>query len=39
MKRKIYRNLNYHLAGDTADKLDYKRMAMVVQGVYNAVSR
>lgn len=28
------RNPNYHRAGDTFDKLDYKRMAMVVQSVY-----
>jgi Zn-dependent M28 family amino/carboxypeptidase len=28
------RNPNYHGAGDTADKLDYARMAQVVRGVY-----
>jgi hypothetical protein len=28
------RNPNYHLAGDTWDKLDYFRMAQVVQGLY-----
>ncbi len=28
------RNKQYHLAGDTYDKLDYTRMAKVVQGVY-----
>jgi Zn-dependent M28 family amino/carboxypeptidase len=28
------RNPNYHKAGDTFDKLDYARMAKVVQGVY-----
>jgi Zn-dependent M28 family amino/carboxypeptidase len=28
------RNPNYHRAGDTWDKLDYQRMAKVVQGVY-----
>ncbi len=28
------RNPNYHGPGDTYDKLDYKRMAKVVQGVY-----
>ncbi|MGW8394815.1 M28 family peptidase [Pseudoduganella sp. HUAS MS19] len=28
------RNPNYHRAGDTFDKLDYQRMAMVVQAVY-----
>jgi Zn-dependent M28 family amino/carboxypeptidase len=27
------RNKHYHLAGDTYDKLDYPRMAKVVQGV------
>jgi len=33
----FYRNRNYHTAQDTAEKLDYKRMAMVVEGVYAAV--
>ena len=33
----FYRNRNYHSAEDTAEKLDYKRMAMVVEGVYAAV--
>ena len=33
----FYRNRNYHTAEDTAEKLDYKRMAMVVEGVYAAV--
>ena len=33
----FYRNHNYHTANDTAEKLDYKRMAMVVEGVYAAV--
>lgn len=28
------RNDNYHTAGDTADTLDYRRMAMVVQDLY-----
>ncbi|RQP21933.1 M28 family peptidase [Piscinibacter terrae] len=28
------RNPNYHLAGDTWDKLDYFRMAQVVQGLF-----
>jgi Zn-dependent M28 family amino/carboxypeptidase len=28
------RNQNYHLPGDTFEKLDYGRMAKVVQGVY-----
>lgn len=34
----FYRNRNYHTAHDTAEKLDYKRMAMVVEGVYAAVN-
>jgi Zn-dependent M28 family amino/carboxypeptidase len=29
------RNPNYHKSGDTFDKLDYKRMAQVVQGAYS----
>lgn len=33
----FYRNHNYHRAGDTPDTLDYRRMAMVVQGVFAAV--
>lgn len=33
----FYRNRNYHTAHDTAEKLDYKRMAMVVEGVYAIV--
>jgi Zn-dependent M28 family amino/carboxypeptidase len=33
----FYRNPNYHTADDTAEKLDYKRMALVVEGVYAAV--
>jgi Zn-dependent M28 family amino/carboxypeptidase len=32
-----YRNPNYHTARDTAETLDYARMAMVVQGVDAAV--
>jgi len=31
------RNTRYHTINDTPDTLDYKRMAMVVQGVYAAV--
>ncbi len=31
------RNKQYHLAGDTYDKLDYRRMAQVVAGVYAVV--
>jgi len=34
----FYRNLNYHTEQDTAEKLDYKRMALVVEGVYATVS-
>lgn len=33
----FYRNRNYHTVRDTEEKLDYKRMAMVVEGVYAAV--
>jgi hypothetical protein len=32
------RNPNYHAAGDTAETLDYQRMARVVEGIANAVS-
>ena len=32
----FYRNPNYHTARDTAGTLDYRRMAMVVEGVYAA---
>jgi len=31
------RNLNYHGPDDTADRLDYGRMAGVVDGVFNTV--
>jgi hypothetical protein len=34
----FYRNSNYHTAQDTAETLYYKRMPMVVEGVYAAVS-
>ena len=34
-----YGNSNYHRVADTPEKLDYKRMAKVVEGVYNAVSK
>jgi hypothetical protein len=30
----FFRNSNYHQAGDTYEKLDYRRMAKVVQSVY-----
>jgi hypothetical protein len=33
----FYRNDNYHTASDTPDTLDYRRMAMVVQGLDAAV--
>jgi hypothetical protein len=33
----FYRNPRYHEAGDTADTLDYGRMAEVIKGVYWAV--
>ena len=33
----FYRNPHYHTLQDTPDKLNYERMAMVVQGVYAAV--
>lgn len=34
----FYRNPNYHLPGDTADTLDYRRMADVVRTVFAAAS-
>ncbi|HSE22826.1 MAG TPA: M28 family peptidase [Pyrinomonadaceae bacterium] len=34
----FYRNLNYHTVNDTAEKLDYKRMALVVAGVHATVA-
>jgi hypothetical protein len=33
----FYRNKAYHTANDTADRLDYDRMGMVVVGVYEAI--
>jgi hypothetical protein len=33
----FYRNDHYHTARDTPDTLDYRRMAKVVEGVYQAV--
>lgn len=33
----FYRNPNYHSLRDTPEKLDYQRMALVVEGVYAAV--
>lgn len=35
----FYRNPHYHTERDTADTLDYRRMAQVVQGVHAAVLR
>lgn len=35
----FYRNHNYHLVSDTADKLDYARMANVVNSIFNALSQ
>lgn len=34
----FYRNKNYHTTEDTAEKLDYLRMAEVVKATYNAVN-
>lgn len=33
----FYRNVHYHTAGDTADRLDYARMGKVVVGVYETI--
>src|SRR5215468_6651381 len=33
----FYRNSNYHTPDDTAERLDYRRMGQVVEGVYAAV--
>lgn len=33
----FYRNPNYHDPGDTADTLDYEKMSLLVEGLYNAV--
>jgi hypothetical protein len=33
----FYRNKHYHTADDTPERLDYRRMSMVVQGAYAAV--
>jgi len=33
----FYRNFNYHTAGDTADTLDFKRMALLVSGLKSAL--
>ena len=33
----FYRNLDYHRDGDTPDRLDYRRMALVVEQVDAAI--
>jgi Zn-dependent M28 family amino/carboxypeptidase len=33
----FYRNKAYHTANDTPDRLDYHKMAQVIQGVYQAI--
>ena len=33
----FYRNMHYHQSGDTFDRLDYRRMAQVVQAVFAVV--
>ena len=33
----FYRNHNYHTLDDTWEKLNYKKMAMVVQGIYHSL--
>ena len=33
----LYRNKAYHTSGDTADRLDYPRMAEVVVCVFEAI--
>jgi len=35
----FYRNKNYHTTGDTAEKLDYLRMAKVVAGVFRVIEK
>ena len=35
----FYRNPNYHTGGDSADTLDYARMAKVVTGVFSVLTR
>jgi Zn-dependent M28 family amino/carboxypeptidase len=35
----FFRNAHYHRAGDTHEKLDYRRMAQVVQSVYALVQQ
>src|SRR5699024_12360385 len=35
----FYRNKQYHLPGDTADRLNYQKMAQVVDGVIRSEER
>jgi Zn-dependent M28 family amino/carboxypeptidase len=35
----FYRNKNYHTAYDTPEKLDYQRMAMVIEDLYQAITQ
>jgi Iap family predicted aminopeptidase len=35
----FYRNKAYHTERDTPDRLDYRRMAMVVQGIFQVVQQ
>lgn len=35
----FYRNKQYHQADDTADRLNYQRMAQVVQGIYTLLEQ
>ncbi len=34
----FYRNTQYHKSGDTPDRLDYEKMAKVVDGIYSIVT-
>jgi hypothetical protein len=34
----FYRNPHYHTAGDEADTLDYKRMALLIYGLKSALT-
>jgi hypothetical protein len=35
----FYRNTEYHGIGDTAERLDYERMAKVVVGIYEGIKK
>lgn len=35
----FYRNYNYHTTNDTAENLDYERMAKVVEGLYKFINK